>query len=352
MTNGRLKRNTITTISLIGIFLVGGFLINLLFYHKDAIEAHSEPCVYITPYGEKYHHPSCSYIVSGAFSCGLYEAQDRGYTACSRCNGRPYGTTYVGGAEEENDYYSSFGVMLFICLPMGFIWAAFNAVKTDEEIKHAKIAEKNNQTSQSKQLSSPKAGVFQSENNLYIDQTKRTNKVDTNILKSASPLKYNLDRKWKKRDVIQAKGTIYKNENSILYKGIFRDINNFKFPESCITGIYYTNATKVFYYKGKQVKNIYDIIKVCTNISKYLTNIEIQQIVKDNTKPIDINNSTMFDVYRLKDRKIKKYIIIDDLNNSELYGRIGILKGYPLYQKFYNKKVGDIIEDEIIIFAK
>ena len=67
MTNGRLKRNTITTISLIGIFLVGGFLINLLFYHKDAIEAHSEPCVYITPYGEKYHHPSCSYIVSGAF---------------------------------------------------------------------------------------------------------------------------------------------------------------------------------------------------------------------------------------------------------------------------------------------
>jgi hypothetical protein len=46
----------------------------------------SDPTVYITRTGEKYHVGSCSYLRQSKISISLSEAKRQGYTPCSRCN--------------------------------------------------------------------------------------------------------------------------------------------------------------------------------------------------------------------------------------------------------------------------
>ena len=53
-----------------------------------------EPRVYVTTYGDKYHHRDCSYLLS-VHAKGLYEAKKEGYTVCSRCGGQSNGTIEV-----------------------------------------------------------------------------------------------------------------------------------------------------------------------------------------------------------------------------------------------------------------
>ncbi len=62
--------------------------------YREEIEVKIEPRVYVTTYGEKYHHRSCSYLQS-VHTKGLYEARKQGYTACSRCHGQSNGAIEV-----------------------------------------------------------------------------------------------------------------------------------------------------------------------------------------------------------------------------------------------------------------
>ena len=54
----------------------------------------TQPKVYVTNYGEKYHNTSCHYLQSRNAK-GLTEARKAGYTACSYCHGIPSGTIEV-----------------------------------------------------------------------------------------------------------------------------------------------------------------------------------------------------------------------------------------------------------------
>ena len=54
----------------------------------------TQPKVYVTDYGEKYHNTSCHYLQSRNAK-GLTEARNAGYTACSYCGGTPSGTIEV-----------------------------------------------------------------------------------------------------------------------------------------------------------------------------------------------------------------------------------------------------------------
>ena len=55
----------------------------------------TEPKVYITAYGDCYHHPSCGYLWSSRNAIGLYKAQAQGYHACTQCGGKSDGTISV-----------------------------------------------------------------------------------------------------------------------------------------------------------------------------------------------------------------------------------------------------------------
>ena len=46
----------------------------------------SDPYVYITKTGKKYHREDCSYLRKSKIKTKLSEAKRRGYKACSRCN--------------------------------------------------------------------------------------------------------------------------------------------------------------------------------------------------------------------------------------------------------------------------
>lgn len=53
-----------------------------------AISAYTVPddtVVYVTPSGAKYHREDCSYISENATSMTIAEAENAGYTPCSRC---------------------------------------------------------------------------------------------------------------------------------------------------------------------------------------------------------------------------------------------------------------------------
>ncbi|MBR3806306.1 MAG: hypothetical protein IKJ13_05680 [Clostridia bacterium] len=62
--------------------------------YRTETEAVTEPKVYVTTYGEKYHNSDCFYLKS-SHARGLYEAQKEGYTICNYCDGEPDGTIDV-----------------------------------------------------------------------------------------------------------------------------------------------------------------------------------------------------------------------------------------------------------------
>ena len=66
-----------------------------------------EPKVYVTEYGEKYHSYGCQYLRESCIAIGIYKAQSKGYTACSKCRGIPSGTIMEWGIISDNDSSTS-----------------------------------------------------------------------------------------------------------------------------------------------------------------------------------------------------------------------------------------------------
>lgn len=81
------------------------FFISFAFEDKISYEYKStydeQPAVYVTKYGDCYHSIGCHYLSQSMIKKGLYEARDKGYRACSYCNGISYGTVQV----EHREYY-------------------------------------------------------------------------------------------------------------------------------------------------------------------------------------------------------------------------------------------------------
>ena len=88
------------------IFFLLSLFPNALHTASAEIITQTEPRVYITETGEKFHNYFCSYLKNKRIAAvGLYQAQDAGYTACSRCKGTPNGTIEIEYEliEEENE---------------------------------------------------------------------------------------------------------------------------------------------------------------------------------------------------------------------------------------------------------
>ena len=81
------------------------FSISFLFEDKtsyDYISTYEEqPAVYVTKYGDCYHSGYCHYLNQSKIEKGLYEAQDKGYRACSYCGGQSHSTIQV----EYREYF-------------------------------------------------------------------------------------------------------------------------------------------------------------------------------------------------------------------------------------------------------
>ena len=81
------------------------FSISFAFEDKTSYEYTStyeeQPAVYVTKYGDCYHSIGCHYLSQSMIEKGLYEARDKGYRACSYCNGTSCGTVQV----EHREYY-------------------------------------------------------------------------------------------------------------------------------------------------------------------------------------------------------------------------------------------------------
>lgn len=67
----------------------------------------NEPRVYITNYGECYHHSDCGYLWKSKRAIGLYQARQRGYIACFRCGGEADGTIKVEYYELNDTSHNS-----------------------------------------------------------------------------------------------------------------------------------------------------------------------------------------------------------------------------------------------------
>lgn len=91
------------------IFVGSTFLINDLFFK------HEEPLVFITRTGERYHHKSCSYLRESSIPIGIEEAEDKGYSACSRCKGKTSGSIIV------NNYTLSGCITILIGMGIAFL---------------------------------------------------------------------------------------------------------------------------------------------------------------------------------------------------------------------------------------
>lgn len=76
------------------------FSFNLSALNATADGTVREPKVYITQTGRHYHGKDCHYLRS-KIAIGLYQAKERGYSACSYCGGEPDGWDYFS----DSDYY-------------------------------------------------------------------------------------------------------------------------------------------------------------------------------------------------------------------------------------------------------
>ena len=105
MEKGRGKQNWLRHTVIIVIIAVSLFLINTLWLgstaHKTVSVNESQPKVYITKSGDKYHNVSCGYLHSSSIPIGKYEAEKKGYTACSVCGGTTSGTITVSHIESK-----------------------------------------------------------------------------------------------------------------------------------------------------------------------------------------------------------------------------------------------------------
>ena len=95
-------------------------------YETETVTA-TEPRVYVTSYGEKYHSNGCQYLYKSAHAMGKQEAISKGYTACSKCGGRSSGTitvTYTKKVEVDNTTKNIWGAIAIAVLttPLAYLF--------------------------------------------------------------------------------------------------------------------------------------------------------------------------------------------------------------------------------------
>ena len=76
---------------------------------ESTVEAVTEPKVYITESGGRYHSGNCHYLKYSKRAMGVHEAIGEGYSACVYCGGRSSETVLVEYEKEipKNDIEES-----------------------------------------------------------------------------------------------------------------------------------------------------------------------------------------------------------------------------------------------------
>lgn len=95
-------------------------------YKTETVTA-TEPRVYVTTYGDRYHSAGCSYLAKSQHAMGKQEAISKGYTACSRCGGRASGTisvTYTKKIEVDGTAKNIWGAigLSVLCTPLAYLF--------------------------------------------------------------------------------------------------------------------------------------------------------------------------------------------------------------------------------------
>ncbi len=95
-------------------------------YKTETVTA-TEPRVYVTTYGDRYHSAGCSYLAKSQHAMGKHEATSKGYTACSRCGGRSSGTisvTYTKKIEVDSTAKNIWGAigLSVLCTPLAYLF--------------------------------------------------------------------------------------------------------------------------------------------------------------------------------------------------------------------------------------
>lgn len=91
----------------------------------------TQPRVYVTNYGDKYHNGACQYLHSSRNAMGRTQAYDEGYTACSECGGRPSGTitvTYEKRIEKDptaRNVWGGIGLSVLMALIPAIMFASW-----------------------------------------------------------------------------------------------------------------------------------------------------------------------------------------------------------------------------------
>lgn len=116
---------------------------NPVSYKTETVTA-TEPRVYVTTYGEKYHSAGCSYLAKSSRAIGKQEAISKGYTACSRCGGKASGTIDVKYTKQvevdgtAKNIWGAIGISVF-CTPIlyGIAYAVFAELRENRKWKNA-----------------------------------------------------------------------------------------------------------------------------------------------------------------------------------------------------------------------
>ena len=124
-----IKHTTIVILICIPMAFLWYFIINANStpsYKTETVTA-TEPRVYVTTYGDRYHSVGCSYLAKSQHAMGKHEAISKGYTACSRCGGRSSGTisvTYTKKIEVDSTAKNIWGAigLSVLCTPLAYLF--------------------------------------------------------------------------------------------------------------------------------------------------------------------------------------------------------------------------------------
>lgn len=111
-------------------------------YKTETVTA-TEPRVYVTTYGERYHSAGCSYLSKSQIPMGKQEAISKGYSACSRCGGRASGTitvTYKKQVEVDGTSKNIWGAigLSVLCTPLAYLFIVSIVGAAVENRRHNK----------------------------------------------------------------------------------------------------------------------------------------------------------------------------------------------------------------------
>ena len=102
-----------------------------------------QPRVFITNYGDCYHHIDCQYLWNSRKAVGIYEARSDGYAVCTVCGGIPSGTVTVVHEKrilvDEEIVKNNTANVVFTVLTF---FAVFSILFVAQEIWHEKKQEK------------------------------------------------------------------------------------------------------------------------------------------------------------------------------------------------------------------